>query len=124
VVVVAAVPDAEPEAESMDWVTVRYTDLAGRTREGALWLTGAPLVGTSVQVWVDRAGQLAPAVPGAQDAVVVGATVGLGAAFTGGPLLVLAWLAIEDLVDQRNGAAWAREWEKVEPLWSGWRSTN
>ena len=124
VVDVAAVPDAEPEAESADWVTVRYTDLAGRTREGALWLTGAPPVGTSVQVWVDRAGRLAPAVPGAHDAVVVGAIVGLGAAFTGGLLLVLAWLAVEAFVDKRNGAAWAREWEKVEPLWSGRRSTD
>jgi len=43
---------------------------------------------------------------------------------TGGLLLVLAWLAVEDFVDQRNGAAWAREWEKVEPRWSGRRSTD
>jgi hypothetical protein len=39
-------------------------------------------------------------------------------------LLVLAWLAVEAFVDKRNGAAWAREWEKVEPLWSGRRSTD
>ena len=105
-------------------MAVRDTDSGGQVHEADVAVIRPSSAGTTVPVWVDRAGRLAPAVPGAHDAVVVGAKVGLGAAFTGGLLLVLAWLAVEDFVDQRNGAAWAREWEKVEPLWSGRRSTD
>jgi hypothetical protein len=118
---VAAVPDGEPDADSMDVATVRYTDRAGRIREDVLWMTVQPSAGTTVQVWVDRAGALAPAPLGDLDPVVIGALVGLGAAGTGALLLISTWLAVRGFLDQRNAAAWAREWKKVEPEWTGRR---
>jgi hypothetical protein len=112
-------PDQEPDVEAMGATSVRYTDMSGGIHEADLPLTGPPLAGSTVPVWVDRAGRLAPAPPGALDAVLVGAMVGLGMAGTGAVLLVTMWIGLRYLLDVRNGAAWAREWQKVEPGWTG-----
>jgi hypothetical protein len=29
------------------------------------------------------------------------------------------WIGLRYLLDVRNGVAWAREWQKVEPGWTG-----
>ena len=78
----AAVPDQDPDAD-LDWVSVRYTDGAGRVHEAEVPATGPPSAGTTVPMWVDRAGRPAAAPPGALEAVVLGAVVGLGIAAAG-----------------------------------------
>jgi len=37
----------------------------------------------------------------------------------GGLLLVFAWMGVRAMVLSRNCAAWEREWQLVEPQWSG-----
>jgi len=113
----AAVPDQDPDAD-LDWVSVRYTDGAGRVHEAEVPATGPPSAGASVPIWVDRVGRLAPPPPGPLGAVVLGAVVGLGIDAAGGLVLVVAWLGLRRAVDARNATAWAREWETVEPQWS------
>ena len=116
----AAVPDQDSDAD-LDWVSVRYTDGAGRVHEAEVPATGPPSAGTTVPMWVDRAGRPAAAPPGALEAVVLGVVVGLGIAAAGGLLLIVAWMGLRHAVDARNATAWAREWETVEPEWSGRR---
>jgi hypothetical protein len=116
----AAVPDQDSDAD-LDWVSVRYTDGAGRVHDAEVPATGPPSAGTTVPMWVDRAGRPAAAPPGALEAVVLGAVVGLGIAAAGGLLLIVAWMALRHAIDARNATAWAREWETVEPEWSARR---
>jgi hypothetical protein len=118
---VAAAPDYESDATPEDWVSVQYTDHAGQVHEADVEVTGPSRAGTAMQLWVDRAGRLAPPPLRPLDAVVSGAAVGLGAAVGGWLLLVVAWMAVRRVVDARNGVMWAREWETVEPEWSGRR---
>ena len=84
----AVVPDQDSDAD-LDWVSVRYTDGAGRVHEAEVPATGPPSAGTTVPMWVDRAGRPAAAPPGALEAVVLGAVVGLGIAAAGGLLLIV-----------------------------------
>jgi hypothetical protein len=111
--------DQDFDSGARDWPSVRYTDLSGGIHEADLPLTTQPSAGSTVLVWVDRAGRLAPAPPEALDAVVVGAIVGLGMLGTGALILVRTWIGLRHFLDVRNGETWGREWEKVEPVWSG-----
>jgi hypothetical protein len=111
--------DQESDADAVRWTSVRYIDRSGGIHEVDLSVMDQPLAGSTVPVWVDRAGRLASAPPGALDSVVVGAMVGLGIAAIGALLLVTTWIGLRHQLDVRNGAAWACEWEKVEPGWSG-----
>jgi hypothetical protein len=99
-------------------VPVRYTDDAGQVHEADVQVLGRFPAGTAVQLWVDRAGRLTPAPP--RDGAVSGAAVRLGVAATAGwLLLVVASTAVRRVVDARNAATWARDWETVEPDWTG-----
>ncbi len=75
--------------------------------------------GAEVHVWLDRAGRVtsAPMDPGA--AVAVGWIRGVLAALFGWSVLALAWTGVRRVVALRNAADWGREWERVEPSWSG-----
>ena len=102
-------------------MAVRDTDSGGQVHEADVAVTRPSSAGTTVPVWLDRTGRIAPAPAEALDAVVVGLVVGLGITAAGGLLLVLAWTNLQHAVDVRNAAAWAREWETVEREWSGRR---
>jgi ABC-type Fe3+ transport system permease subunit len=53
------------------------------------------------------------------DAVVVGASAGVGIAIVGCLVLGSAWLGLRRWLDRRNAADWGREWDLIEPEWSG-----
>jgi hypothetical protein len=40
-------------------------------------------------------------------------------ALAGWAVLGLAWLGLRTLTSRRNALAWERDWERVEPRWSG-----
>jgi hypothetical protein len=117
----AAAPDYQTDGGSVDWVSVQYTDGKGQVHEADVKPAAQSPAGTVMQLWVDRAGRLAPPPSRPLDAVVSGLAVGLGVAATGWLLLVLLWAAVRRVVDAQNAVAWAREWETVEPEWSGRR---
>ena len=73
-------------------------------------------------VWVDRAGAIAAAPVRPVDAVTIAAVEGLGLLILGALALVVTWAVIRDGIIRLNAVRWAREWEQVEPVWSG-RST-
>ena len=91
-------------------------------RQGGASVTGRLPAGASVPVWVDGAGAIVAAPVRPVDAVTVAATEGLGLLILGALALVVTWAVIRDGIIRFNAVRWAREWEQVEPVWSG-RST-
>jgi len=101
---------------------VRYTAPDGTTHEANALVAGRHPAGASVPVWVDRAGAIAAAPVRPVDAVTIAAVEGLGLLILGALALVVTWAVIRDGIIRLNAVRWAREWEQVEPVWSG-RST-
>jgi hypothetical protein len=99
--------------------TARYVDAAGQAHEVVLPGVGRAPAGSSVLIWVDRAGRLAAAPPTGADAVVIGIVACVGTIGVGCAVLVGLWLGVRRWLLARNTAAWAREWAVVEPEWSG-----
>ena len=99
-------------------VAVRYTPPDGIERRADMLVSGPLPAGTRVPVWVDRAGDIAPAPTGRYEAMrnaVVGALTVLGAT-----ALVLGgiWLGVRRVLDRIDADRWEREWAQVEPQWS------
>lgn len=118
--------DAAPLADTIDQgaslvaqVPVRYQDTDGVVRQGLASVDGTPRAGQTVRAWVDRQHQLVPAPTNPDDAMAAGWVAGGVMTAVTLALLVLAWFGIRHLTLLRNCAQWEREWELVEPGWSG-----
>jgi hypothetical protein len=92
----------------------------GSPRTGTVAVLGSQPAGSIVPIWTDRGtGAIAPP---PVDTLQAGVTAVVGALLV---LLVgvLVLLGLRAVVRARcaayNHAAWAREWERYEPLWSG-----
>ena len=97
----------------------KYVDAAGQAHEVVLPGVGRVPAGSSVPIWVDRAGRLTAAPPTGVDAVVIGIVACVGTVGFGSAVLVGLWFGVRRWLLARNTAAWAREWAVVEPEWSG-----
>ncbi|WP_423834491.1 Rv1733c family protein [Streptomyces manipurensis] len=75
--------------------------------------------GDTVRLWVDDAGQAASAPPGTPDIALNAIGLGTGAAGAVALAAGVALYARQRIVDARSARAWEREWESVEPRWSG-----
>ena len=100
-------------------VRISYVDPSGRPHIGQLPISGRLLTGTPVRVEVDGDGQIGVPAPTRGDAVLSAAAVALGVTLLGGLLLGLTWFGVRRGVTARNHAAWARDWRRIEPQWSG-----
>jgi hypothetical protein len=74
--------------------------------------------GSAVTAWVDRETGSAGPPPSAPEAAAVGVGAGLGVVAVAASVLLGAWCAVRWATERRNTAAWAREWARVEPVWS------
>ncbi|MDN5917449.1 MAG: hypothetical protein L0I76_20530 [Pseudonocardia sp.] len=110
-----------PVAGAQSSAIVRWTGADGIERTGRAEVLGARKAGTAVRVWAGPDGRLVPAPMTSDDAtaaaVVAGTTVTIlwGAGCVGLGWAVFAWSG------RRYGRAWAGEWERIEPEWSGRR---
>jgi hypothetical protein len=75
--------------------------------------------GAEVSVWLDARGHITSPPMDQGAAAVVGWIRGVLVALCGWSLLALAWTGVRRAVAARNAAAWQRDWERIEPLWSG-----
>ena len=116
--VLTAVPYAGLAA---GWALARWTAPGGQPRTGLVGASSAGYAGQRVRIWVDRAGRpTAPPLAGG----AVSSQVGLAATLV--PLglaagVVLTGLAVRSVAGRRRLASWGREWDAVEPRWSGLR---
>ncbi|MFD0373786.1 hypothetical protein [Streptomyces sp. NPDC127112] len=75
--------------------------------------------GDTVHLWVDDNGKAATAPPGAPDLALNAIGLGTGAACAVALAAGVALYARQRTVDARSAREWEREWESVEPRWSG-----
>ncbi|MGW7456286.1 Rv1733c family protein [Streptomyces sp. NPDC054797] len=120
-----AVSSAEPgtdsrsggRAEAVAQVVWRYPATA--THTGKISVPLQTRAGESVQVWVDDAGTVVAAPRSGGERGVSAAFAGVSVACV---IALSAGAAVHlrlRLVEVRNLAQWERDWEVVEPLWSG-----
>jgi hypothetical protein len=106
-------------AEDVARRSVRFTDASGVEHVAEVPVSYPRPAGDTVRLWVDRNGRITPAPLASADAVVIGATSGIGIAALGAAVLALLWCGLRRLLDARNSVAWEQEWAEVEPVWSG-----
>ena len=100
-------------------VPARYTTPDGTERRVDAPVLGPLPAGTTVAIWVDRSGTITSAPARSTDAVTSAAVSGGGVVAGGGVVLGGIWMAVRACLLRLNTARWAREWEQVEPQWSG-----
>jgi hypothetical protein len=100
-------------------VAVRWVADDGVERVGETVVVAPKQAGDVVTVWSDRNHDLVPA-PVEPGQALVGAFVTAGMSALGvSVVLWTMWWAVRKCVLGANRARWAREWARVEPVWSG-----
>jgi hypothetical protein len=101
------------------FVPVRYTGPDGTERRATASVNGRQPAGAVVPIWVDRSGAIAGAPVRGIDAVRC-AVMSAGSVLSVGALVLgCIWAGIRTATRRCAMARWEREWEHVEPLWSG-----
>jgi len=100
-------------------VPARYTSPDGVERQGDAQVQGPLPAGAAVPVWVDRSGVIVRAPVNGVDVVAEVAMDGIGLLAVGGVVLGGIWIRVRAATLRFNTARWEREWEQVEPRWSG-----
>jgi len=109
----------EADSDGVAWRSVRFADTSGNERVTDVPVTGRLPAGGTVRLRVDRDGRVMPAPFTQTDAMVIGATTGIGITALGAAVLTSTWFGLRRLLDVHNGVAWDREWAQIEPVWSG-----
>jgi hypothetical protein len=98
-------------------VGARWRAPDGQVRTGELFVPAGTAAGTTVPVWVDRAGRLARAPFGrAQLTARAQLARGLAAGGLGIAVVVASWLT-RRVLDRRRMAAWDADWLATGPGW-------
>jgi hypothetical protein len=99
--------------------TVTWTGPSGTAHKAVLEVPPAAKAGSTVTIWIDRAGD-ATRRP-ATDGDVAAAAVGLGLVTLLASWLVatMAYLTVRKLLDRSRLRRWAEDWAVVEPVWTG-----
>jgi hypothetical protein len=102
-------------------VPVRWQYPAGVWHTGEATVLHGHAAGTPVPVWVDAAGKRTDAPAGALDSAFLGLFVTIATAGGGALLVVGGVRCARRRLDHRDASAWAQDWARVEPDWSGRR---
>ena len=102
-------------------VAARWVAPDGSERAGTVSAAGGAKIGDTVQIWVDRSGDLTAAPMSSTGAalLVVVAVTGVWVAI--GAVLAACWLTVRWRLGRRRIAGWDHDWKRVEPHWSGRR---
>lgn len=100
-------------------VPVRYTAPDGTERRAIASVKGRQLAGAVVPLWVDRYGAITGAPAGGIDAVRSAALGAGGVLCVGVVVLGGIGAGVRTVARRCTMTRWEREWEDVEPLWSG-----
>jgi hypothetical protein len=100
-------------------VPARWTGRGGEEVTGDVHVALALPAGARIVIWLDRQGRVVEAPVSQGAAVIMGVMEGLGVIAIGWGVLVGIWLTVRRVTLACNCAAWDKEWETVEPKWSG-----
>ncbi|MFF9172412.1 MULTISPECIES: hypothetical protein [unclassified Streptomyces] len=117
---VTSAPGAAPGSAANEKQTVRvtWTGKDGRQRTGTAQVPLAVTVGSSVRIWVDRAGSVQDPPLSASNATATGWLTGGLTAVGVYTCYVTGRMGVRRALNRRRCAQWDAEWELVEPLWS------
>jgi hypothetical protein len=111
---VATSPEDGDVLASAEWA-----GLHGRAVTGQVLAPGGAAAGSTVTVWLDRAGRITSPPLADRDIAAEGITAGVVAGL-GLPVVAgLAHLLAVSLLDRARLRRWGAEWLTVEPLWAG-----
>lgn len=94
-------------------VQVRYSDLTGSTRTGEAAVSVGLSAGTTVPVWLDQKGAIAPTPPTPGDAIVTGIVAGVTVVAGAEGLLLAVQLFVHWRMERRKFAAIDLEWAQL-----------
>jgi hypothetical protein len=100
-------------------VPVRYTAPDGTAHQANALVVGRHSAGATESVWVDRSGAITDAPARSVDAVTSAVVGGVGVLVIGLLALAFTWATVHARILRLNAARWGRDWEQVEPQWSG-----
>jgi len=100
-------------------VPVRYTAPDGTAHQANALMLGRRSAGATEQIWVDRSGTITDAPARSVDAVTSAVIGGVGVLVMGLLALTFTWAAVHARILRLSAARWGRDWERVEPQWSG-----
>jgi hypothetical protein len=100
-------------------VPVRYTTPDGAEQQAQAQVVGPRPAGAILPMWLDRSGGLTSAPTRGIDAVRHAAAGALGVLAIGAAVLVCVGAAFRSELQRIAMDRWEREWEQVEPRWSG-----
>jgi hypothetical protein len=109
-------PDSSPMPSRL--VPVAWTGSDGVERTAELAVPAPMPAGTEVTMWLNGDRQPTTGAAARPQAMVFGIGVGRTVATFFWALLAVAWGAVQRISAACHAAAWAREWARVEPLWS------
>lgn len=114
----AARPDRAYGAWGIVWASARWAAPDGQVRSGLIPVVPGTRAGSSVLVWVDRAGfpARAPLTRGRWRELTDLAELGMMCTLA--VMVCVIADAGRGLLDRRRISAWEREWRAVGPLWS------
>jgi hypothetical protein len=95
-----------------------WTAPSGVDREGIVAVPGETRAGTSVSIWVDRAGNETKRPLGTADVVSRAIAYGVATFLGISTLVTVSYLAVRVLLDRHRMRRWAADWAVVEPVWS------
>ncbi|MFB0631545.1 hypothetical protein [Streptomyces sp. AB3(2024)] len=108
-----------PSTRPITMARATWRDPAHRVHTETVPVTAAPRTGDTVSLWADDDGNTTTTPPGTPEIALKAIGLGTGA-FVGIALVAGAVLYVRlRLVNARSAQEWEREWESVEPKWSG-----
>jgi hypothetical protein len=97
---------------------VRWKAPDGRVHNGVIYVLGPAKAGTTVMVWINRAGQLTdPPLVSSQIASLADLNETLAVTVLAVTVIVIGWIA-HRVMDRRRLAAWGADWLVTGPRWS------
>lgn len=115
----AQMPIALDPSSSASGTLATWTGPDGSAHRESVVVIGPRPAGSTVPIWVDRAGTPSPPPVDVVQASVTAAMSGLLMLVVGGLVLYVVRAGVRARCAVVNHRRWAREWSLYEPLWSG-----
>jgi hypothetical protein len=95
-----------------------WTGASGQQQQGSVVVPAGTVAGSTVRVWLDRAGRVADTPLTDDDAVTRAVGYALVTALLVATGAVAAYGAVLMALERSRARSWAAEWADVEPLWT------
>lgn len=100
-------------------VAAQWSAPDGTQRTGTVTAAGGGRAFDPVAVWIDQSGAPTKPPTSTTASAVSAVSAATGIWLCSGSVLLLLWLILRRRLDKQRATDWDRQWESVEPLWTG-----